>query len=81
MADIKILFGQKLRIIREKKQLSQEQLSSLAGLNRTYISKIERGKRNITIEVAEKLAEALCVELKELFDFRNTRSSHNINKR
>ncbi len=67
MADIRILFGQRLREIRERKQLSQEKLAALAGLNRTYISKIERGERNISVETVAKLAQALDIPIDQLF--------------
>lgn len=68
MKDVKILFGQHLREIRERKGISQEKLAALAGLDRTYISKIERGERNISIETAAKLAEALEVPVTQLLE-------------
>lgn len=46
--------------------LSQEKLAELASLHRTYISLVERGERNITIDNMEKLALALGVQLREL---------------
>jgi transcriptional regulator with XRE-family HTH domain len=46
--------------------LSQEKLAELASLHRTYISLVERGERNITIDNMEKLATALGVQLREL---------------
>jgi len=69
MMDIKVLFGQRLREIREQKGLSQERLAALAGLNRTYISKIERGERTVSIKTVAALAQGLEVEAKDLFDF------------
>jgi len=69
MVSIKLRFGKRLRELRERKGISQEHLAKLASLNRTYISKIERGERNVSIETAARLASALGVELKELFDF------------
>ncbi|MEM4235188.1 MAG: helix-turn-helix transcriptional regulator [Candidatus Methanomethylicaceae archaeon] len=67
MADVKVLFGQRLKIIRERKQISQERLAALAGLNRTYISKIERGERNITLTTMMRLAHALGCNITDLF--------------
>ena len=55
------LFGQQLRNIRKKKKLTQEHLAQRAGLHRTYISSIEQGKRVVSIDVVERLAEALQV--------------------
>lgn len=68
MADIKKRFGQKLRNIRKKKELSQEELSFRAGLHRTYISDIERGSRNVSLENIEKIAKALNISKEELFN-------------
>lgn len=60
-------FGSKVRKNRLKKKLSQEKLAELANLHRTYISQIESGKRNIALKNIEKIAEALDIEVKELF--------------
>ena len=59
-------FGQKLRRIRQKKHISQEKLAELAGLHRTYVSSVERGERNVTIETIEKFAEALGIKMAQL---------------
>jgi transcriptional regulator with XRE-family HTH domain len=52
-------FGLRLREVREKAGISQEKLAELAGLHRTYVSSVERGKRNISLQNIERLAEAL----------------------
>lgn len=65
--DIKQKFGIKVRELREKKDISQERLAELAGLDRTYISGIERGKRNVAVVNIEKVAKALEVKIKDLF--------------
>ena len=57
--DIKKKFGQKVRKLREHKGWSQEDLSEHSGLHRTYISGIERGIRNPTIIIVQKVANAL----------------------
>ena len=66
MSDVKVLFGQKLRRIRTKQQISQERLGELAGLHRTYVSSVERGERNVSLETIEKFAEALGVKMAQL---------------
>ena len=66
--DIKQTFGQKVNVLRKGKGLSQEELAEKSGLNRPYISAIEQGKRNVSLEVIEKLAEALEIEIKEFFE-------------
>ena len=66
--DIKEIFGQKVKLMRKAKELSQEDLAEKSGLNRPYISAIEKGKRNISLEVIEKLAEALEINMKDFFE-------------
>jgi transcriptional regulator with XRE-family HTH domain len=52
--------------------LSQEDLADRAGLDRSYIGGIERGERNPTLSVIEKIAEALNLSLAELFSASKT---------
>ena len=66
--NIKTAFGTKLRSIRTSKNLSQEKLAELADLDRTYISSVELGKRNISIVNICRLASALEIEIQVLFD-------------
>ena len=65
--DIKQEFGKRLNQLRKEKKMSQEHLAELSELNRPYISAIEQGKRNVSIEVIEKLAQALEIEIREFF--------------
>ena len=67
--DIKLLVGKRVRELRNNMELSQEELADLAGLDRTYITSVECGKRNISILNIEKLTNALQVSLKEFFSF------------
>lgn len=66
--EILIKFGEKIRAIRKDKNLSQEELSFRANLHRTYIGMIERAEKNITLVNIEKIANALNVDIKDLFD-------------
>jgi len=66
MDNIKIRFGKRIRELRLSKGMSQEKLAELADLDRTYITGIENGKRNISITVMEKLSIALEVNLSGL---------------
>lgn len=59
-------FGRAVRSIREEHGHSQEKLAELAEVDRTYISMIERSKRQPTLEVAQRIAEALDVKLSEI---------------
>ena len=61
-----VRFGEKLRNIRLDLGYSQEELSFKAGLHRTYISSVERGKRNISLTNIKKLADALGLKMKDL---------------
>lgn len=64
--DIRKRLGNNLRHLRKQKGLSQEALAHEAGLHRTYVSDIERGKRNPTILAIEKLAHVVGVEVTDL---------------
>ncbi len=67
--DVKISVGKRVRELRNKLGISQEELADWANLDRTYITSVECGKRNISIVNIEKLTTALKVSLKEFFDF------------
>lgn len=68
MAEISIKVGKKIRAIRHLKKMSQEQLAFKCRLHRTYISDVERGTRNISVENLEKISKALSVRVKDLFE-------------
>ena len=59
-------FGNRVRELRKAKGLSQETFASLCGLDRTYISGIERGVRNVSLANISLLAESLGISLSEL---------------
>ena len=65
--DIKKKFGNNLKRLRLEKGISQESLALSADLDRTYIPSIEKGERNVSITVVEKLANALNVNISEFF--------------
>lgn len=65
--DICRRFGMKLRQFRERNGLSQEAFADLCELDRTYISGIERGKRNPSLRNVAKIAAALQVSISQLF--------------
>ncbi|MBB1382205.1 helix-turn-helix domain-containing protein [Shewanella frigidimarina] len=67
---ILVSFGAYFKSLRVSKGLSQEQLALKADLDRTYISGIERGKRNVSLINIVKLAEALELYPKQLLDFK-----------
>jgi transcriptional regulator with XRE-family HTH domain len=67
---ILISFGIHFKSLRVLKGLSQEQLALKADLDRTYISGIERGKRNVSLINIVKLASALGLSPKQLLDVK-----------
>lgn len=67
-ASIKSLFGIALRALREERGYSQEELAERAGLHRNYVGSVERGERNVALENIVKLAGALSIRTKDLFD-------------
>ena len=66
--DVRNRLAKNLRLLRRKKGWSQEAFAEEAGLHRTYISDLERGSRNPTITVVDKLATALGVTVGQLLD-------------
>ncbi len=64
--DVRIRVGANVKRLREAKGLSQEELAFDAEMHRTYISGIERGKRNPTVTVVERLAVALGTRASDL---------------
>ncbi|BFH71608.1 MAG: helix-turn-helix transcriptional regulator [Paenibacillus dendritiformis] len=61
------LIGERLRYLRKRNNLTQEELAEKAGLNSSYIGSVERGDRNISIETLEKLIHGLNVTPAEMF--------------
>jgi transcriptional regulator with XRE-family HTH domain len=61
-------FGAAVRSRRLRKEMSQETLAELAQLHPTYVSMVERGVRNPTLDVADRIAKALETTLSKLID-------------
>ena len=60
--------GKRIRQIRKKQNMSQEELGFRAGLHRTYIGAIERAEQNVSIDNLRKIAKALKVHPKDLLE-------------
>ena len=58
--------GQKIRIERQKRKMSQEKLAELADLNRNFVGMIERGETNLTVK---NIANVFDMDIKDLFNF------------
>ena len=65
--DIHNKIGQKIKEIRNNKNLSQEKLANIADIDRTYLPDIEKGNRKISIEILNKITTALEIRLTDFF--------------
>ena len=65
--DVKERIGKRIRELRQKKGISQEQLALRAEIDRTYMTSVEKGKRNISIQNIEKIINALETTFEEFF--------------
>ena len=68
IVEIKSKIGNRIKELREIKQMSQKDLAYTADLDRSYIASVENGKRNISIVNIEKIAIALGVKLQDFFN-------------
>jgi len=66
--DIKFKIGQRIRELRKKLEISQEALALKSEVDRTYITDVENGRRNISAEILEKIIKALEVSFSEFFN-------------
>ncbi|WP_275670816.1 helix-turn-helix domain-containing protein [Micromonospora globbae] len=63
---LQVAFGLAVRRARTERKMSQEQLAASSGLDRTYVSGLERGRRNPTLTTQQRLAAALGLSVAEL---------------
>lgn len=61
-------FGTTVVLLRKERNLSQEQFANMAEIDRHYMSDIENGRRNISLDIIEKIAKTLDVKISELFE-------------
>lgn len=66
-----VLFGRRLRSLRKVRQFTQEALGEKAKLSYKYIGACERAEENPSLKVISKLAKALGIELRDLFEFEH----------
>ena len=69
MSARKLLLGARIKELRKRIGLSQDQLAEKIGIEAKYLSRIEVGKRYPSLETLEHIADSLQVEMKELFDY------------
>jgi len=66
--DIQTTLGKNLHVMREKLGWSQEELAERSGIHRTYISGLERGKRNPTLKLIQAIAVSMGIKAAQLLD-------------
>lgn len=70
MSDLLKQIGGKIREVRIKKGLTQEDLADKSGLHSTYIGGVERGERNLTVLSLEKIAKGLDLDIRDFLERR-----------
>lgn len=78
MANIKELFGKKIKEYRKNRKLTQAQLAELVNVDDKHISCIESGKNFPSADLIERFATALEVEPKDLFEFYYLQEPHDL---
>ena len=66
--DIKDKIGQRIKQLRKEIGLSQESLANEAEVDRTYVTDVENGRRNVSVEILERIIKALNVSFSLFFD-------------
>lgn len=64
---IELQIGNRIKELREKRKMTQLQLAQKAGLNRTFIVHVEKGRRNISVKSLEKILKALKIPFSVFF--------------
>lgn len=66
--DIKLKIGQRIKELRKGLELSQESLAYKAEVDRTYVTDVENGRRNVSVEILERIINALDISITEFFN-------------
>jgi transcriptional regulator with XRE-family HTH domain len=66
--NIKLLIGQRIKEIRNEKSMSQEDVANTAEMERSFVTHIERGRRNISVDTLQRVLDALDISFKDFFD-------------
>jgi transcriptional regulator with XRE-family HTH domain len=65
--EINVFFGKRVSELRKEKGFSQEKLALESDIDRTYISDIEKGNRNVSLEIVNKISKTLDINISQLF--------------
>ena len=66
MQDIQKVVGERIRLIRQRKGITQDQLADMAGLNRVHLYRLETGRQSMTIRTLKMIADSLGVRVRDL---------------
>jgi transcriptional regulator with XRE-family HTH domain len=66
--DMKVAIGERIAKLRKAQKLSQQQFSYEAEIERSYLTHVEKGRKNISVETLVKITKALGISLKDFFD-------------
>ncbi len=66
--DINELVGTRIAYLRKKKELSQQKFANEADIERSYLTHVEKGRKNISLNTLKKITSALDVSLKDFFN-------------
>lgn len=66
--DVKEAIGRRIKSLRAMRGYSQEQLSEIMGISQNYLSNVERGKENPTLDLFIRLSQGLKVRIQEIFE-------------
>ena len=69
--DIKLAIGERIAQLRKAKKLSQQKFSYEAEIERSYLTHVEKGRKNISIDTLVKITNALNISLKDFFDTKD----------
>ncbi len=78
MDNVRSLVGERIRSLRKERGWSQEELGEKADLHHTYVGAVERGEKNASIDTLDKIADALGIEMVDLFTL--TKGKMNVDK-
>lgn len=78
MPTLKEKLGKRIQEIRKSKNLTQEKLAEMIGIDTPNLSNIERGKRFVSSDTLEKIIKSLNVKEKDLFDFDHIKSKNDL---
>ncbi|OHX65111.1 helix-turn-helix domain-containing protein [Flammeovirga pacifica] len=68
MENVNVQFGIRVRNLRLKKKVSQEKFAGLIEIDRTYMTDIENGKRNVSLAIIQKIAKGFDLKISELLE-------------